>query len=135
MVVDINAVKELKYLKKYFWKSFSRWVCHCKVGAFEMRKEDKIIGYLLKDSVRKIPEWYLTAKGITLVETESFLSWHSLNEMEEVTITDAFWTCACTDHWINHKTQTECPVCNLHWTEDTKRNPILKGGEYDFDGE
>lgn len=118
MTVSIEFLKLVKILKRDLFPSLARKVFYENIRCLKISKKNRINYYVVYDNRNPPRIWQFTNRGFTVEETRNILMDTNLPK-EEIRITDDFWTCECSVHFVHHKTETKCCICGGSLAEDT----------------
>jgi len=124
--IPLNFRRFVKLLKRDLFPALARKTFYENIESLSVLKGKEIVFYVVYDNRNPPLYWQFTARGYHVEKCGNILMGPKLPE-EEIRVTSDFWTCQCSVHYIHHRTETKCPICKLHVSEDTEILPSLKG--------
>ena len=125
MVISLYWLRKIKALKRDLFPALER-KSYLDIRSARIYRDNRTLFYVVYD-VNNPPRWWgFTSGGGSVEKIGNILDRPELPGVE-IKITEDFWTCECSVHFIHHKAQSRCPICKLTVGEDTEYLRIVKG--------
>lgn len=123
---DITNRKNMDRLRKDLLPAIARKIYRENIKSVVVKNnKGEVLRYFVYDKTQTLPWWYIE-RGGKAEPCGNLLEMKAL-PIEEVKISEYFWTCECPHYFIHHMAQEKCPICKVSRIDNTNILRTTKG--------